>query len=51
MKHWTQPELMELKDGFPGTPDIPAEEDIIPDTIPVAATVSPRSLLRNRKSS
>lgn len=28
-----------------------AEEDIIPDTIPVAATVSPRSLLRNRKSS
>lgn len=56
MKHWTQPELMELKVSetacgwFPWYPDIPAEEDIIPDTIPVAATVSPRSLLRNRKS-
>ena len=49
MKHWTQPELMELK--VSETADIPAEEDIIPDTIPVAATVSPRSLLRNRKSS
>lgn len=57
MKHWTQPELMELKVSetacgwFPWYPGYPGGGDIIPDTIPVAATVSPRSLLRNRKSS
>ena len=57
MKHWAQPELMELNVsetacGFPGSPDIPVEADTIPVIIPeVVEDVSRRSLPKNRKNS
>lgn len=57
MKHWTQPELMELKVSetacgwFPWYPGYPGGGGHHPGHHPGGGDCQPRSLLRNRKSS